>query len=331
VSFLNALYPLTAAQAVVPPFPTDSSTSTSFAFDPNLKLPYTLQWNLTFQQSLGTHQTLSASYVAAQGRRLLRPRNSRLNPNFRILQYIDNGAKSDYHSLQVQFIRRLSRNFQALASYTWSHAIDEISDETGNLSLIRGNADFDVRHNFSAAFSYMSPWKQQGWKGRILRDWQTNLIIHAQSPYPLTPFSQQFALVAGELVAQYPNLVANVPLYLSDPTVPGGKRINRAAFTTPATGTQGNLPRNSLRGFPTYQVDVAFQRMFNLGERLKLTMRGEAFNVFNHPNFDTPVADLNNTNFGQSTQMLGRGLSGLSPVYQLGGPRSLQLSVRLAF
>jgi len=331
-SFGNVLYPLSAAQAVVPPFPTASTNSQSYGFDPNLKLPHTWQWNLTFQQSLGTNQTLSSSYVAALGRRLLRPRifNS-VNPNFLQLQYIDNGAEADYHSLQIQFIRRLSRNFQALASYTWSHAIDEISDETGNVSAIRGNADFDIRHNFSAAFSYLSPWKQQGWKGRLLRDWQSNLIIHAQSAYPFTPFSQQFAVLGGQLVAQYPNLVDGVPLYLSDPSVPGGRRINRAAFIAPVAGTQGNVGRNSLRGFATYQADLGLQRLFSISERLKLTMRGEVFNVFNHPNLDVPVGDLNNSAFGQSTQMLGRGLSGLSPIYQVGGPRSIQLALRLSF
>jgi outer membrane receptor protein involved in Fe transport len=332
-NFPNVLYPLTAAQAAVPPFPTTAANSRSYGFDPNLKLPYTWQWNLTFQQSLGANQTISTSYVAALSRRLLRPRifQNSVNPNFMVLQYVDNGARADYHSLQTQFVRRLSRNFQALASYTWSHAIDEISDETGNLSSIRGNADFDIRHNFSAAFSYLSPWKQKGWQGRLLRDWQGNLILHAQSAYPLTPFTNQFAVLSGNLVAQYPNLVAGVPLYLSDPSVPGGRKINRAAFVAPATGTQGNVGRNSLRGFPTYQADVALQRTFSLREPLKLTMRGEVFNVFNHANFDIPVADLNNTAFGQSNQMLGRGLSGLSPIYQIGGPRSIQLALRLSF
>jgi outer membrane receptor protein involved in Fe transport len=332
VSVRDVPYPLTAAQAVPPPFPTNASTGTTFGFDPNLELPYTWQWNLALQQSLGTHQTLSASYVAAVGRQLLRPRIFNLvNPNFRVLQYIDNGVTSDYHSLQVQFIRRLSKNFQALASYTWSHALDEISDETGNLSSIRGNADFDIRHNFSAAISYASPWKQKGWKGRLLRDWQSSLIIHAETAYPLTPFTQQFAVLSGQLVAQYPNLVAGVPLYLDDPSVPGGRRINRAAFIAPAAGTQGNVGRNSLRGLPIYQADVALQRLFSINERFKLTLRGEAFNVFNHANFDTPEPNLADPVFGQPKQMLGRGLGGLSPVYQIGGPRSIQFALRLAF
>lgn len=331
-SFTNVLYPLTDAQGVLPAFPIEASTSQSYGFDPKLKTPHSWQANLTLQQSLGKVQTLSASYVASLGRNLLRPRiYNNLNPNFRQLQYIDNGSTSDYHSLQLQLIRRMSRNLQALASYTWSHAIDEISDETGNVSTIRGNADFDVRHNFAGAVNYLFPWRPQGLKGKLLRRWESSLTIHSQSAYPITPYTTQFTLLSSQLVAQYPNAVVGVPKYVDDPLVPGGRRINRAALVAPATGTQGNVGRNSFRGFPTNQVDLALQRQIQVNERWKLTLRGEAFNLFNHANFDTPIPDMSNTNFGQSTQMLGRGLAGLSPVYQLGGPRSLQLALRVAF
>jgi hypothetical protein len=79
------------------------------------------------------------------------------------------------------------------------------------------------------------------------------------------------------------------------------------------------------------------RRQFNLGERLKLQFRTEVFNLFNHPNFGNPVNVLNSSQFGQSTQMLGRSLGnggingGLSPLYQVGGPRSIQLALKLQF
>lgn len=330
--FLNVLYPLSEAQGVLPLFPVNGTTARVYGFDPQLKTPHTWQWNLTLQQSLGKSQTFSSSYVAALGRNLLRPRvYNFLNPNIRQLQYIDNESTSDYHSLQLQFTRRMSRNFQALASYTWSHAIDEISDETGNVSTIRGNADFDVRHNFSAAFNYLFPWQFKGFKGQLLRNWQSNLTVHAQSAYPLTPYTTQFTLLSGQLVAQYPNAVVGVPRYLDDPLAPGGRRINPASLVAPAATAQGNVGRNSFRGFPTYQFDLSLQRQISFSERWKLTLRGEAFNLFNHSNFDTPVPDMSNINFGRSTQMLGRGLAGMSPIYQIGGPRSIQLALRLAF
>jgi outer membrane receptor protein involved in Fe transport len=328
-------FPLTAAQAQLPPFPpeTDARRTQPWGFDPNLKLPYTWQWNVAVERSLGTNQSFSAAYVGAIARRLLRQRRFSSNPNFAVLQYVDNGATSDYNSMQLQFTRRLSNNFQALASYTWSHSIDETSSDVGFELARRGNSDFDVRHNFSSALLFNMPWKPSGFAGLLLRGWQAQMIIHAQSAYPITPFTQSVSTLNGLVVSILPDLVEGVPLYTSDPLVAGGRRLNRAAFRDPAAGTQGSLGRNIVRGFPIYQIDLGFQRLFVKGEHFRLTLRAEAFNLFNHPNFATPVADLSSPLFGQSTQMLGRsfGVGGLSPIYQLGGPRSIQLGVRLEF
>jgi hypothetical protein len=127
-----------------------------------------------------------------------------------------------------------------------------------------------------------------------------------------------------------PDRVAGVPLYLEDRSLPGGRRINRAAFIAP-DNRQGTLGRNALRGFAVFQWDVALRRQFRLGERVNLQVRADAFNLLNRANFADPVNNLRNSNFGVSTQMLGRGLGGLNPVYQIGGPRSLQFALRLSF
>ena len=81
-----------------------------------------------------------------------------------------------------------------------------------------------------------------------------------------------------------PDLVPNVPLYVTDPLAPGGWRINRAAFTIPV-GRQGTLGRNALRNFPMWQLDLSLRRQFKLTERVNLQFLLEVFNVFNHPNF----------------------------------------------
>jgi hypothetical protein len=146
-------------------------------------------------------------------------------------------------------------------------------------------------------------------------------------------------VVGDELVLelQRPDLVPGVPLYLEDPLVAGGRRINRDAFAIPLGQRQGTLPYNALRGFGMSQVDLALHRQFALGERLKLQLKADIFNMFNHPNFGNPVNMLDNNLFGQSIQMLNRSLGGgginggLSPVYQVGGPRSVQLALRLQF
>jgi len=86
-----------------------------------------------------------------------------------------------------------------------------------------------------------------------------------------------------------------------------------------------------------WQADVSLRRRLSVAGRAKLQLRADIFNVFNHPNFGDPVADLGSGLFGQSVQMLGASLGsggvngGLSPVYQSGGPRAAQLVLRLEF
>jgi len=124
-----------------------------------------------------------------------------------------------------------------------------------------------------------------------------------------------------------------VPLYIMDKAFPGGRRINPAAFSVPPAGQFGNLGRNVVRAFGAWQVDAALRRRFNLTERLTLELRGEAFNVFNHPNFGTVQTSMTAANFGQATNMrnVQFAATGLSQLYQIGGPRSFQFALRLNF
>jgi outer membrane receptor protein involved in Fe transport len=332
-------YPLTPAQAAPPPLPSVPTSVT--AFDPNLGLPYTYQWNVALEQGLGANQSLSLSYVAAVGRRLL-DFKSVLGPlpgipDLQSMGVVTNGATSDYHALQLQFQRRLSRGLQALASYTWSHAIDELSDERNFESQqpFRGNSSFDVRHVFSAAITYDVPSPSQAPAVKaVFGNWAVDTTIRAQSAYPFAPQGNFLFLPDGSFFFGRPNLIPGVPIYLDDPNVPGGRRVNRAAFALPPFGQQGNLGRNVIRGFGFSQVDLALRRTFPMGERVKLVFRAEAFNLFNHPNFGSPVQRLTSPLFGQATEMLGRGLRGrpaLNSLYEVGGPRSMQLALRLEF
>jgi len=148
------------------------------------------------------------------------------------------------------------------------------------------------------------------------------------------PFGGFFS---GASSVQRPDLVSGVPLWIADPNVAGGKRINRAAFSVPTTARQGTLGRNDLRGFGATQVDLTLRRQFKLRERLSLQARADFFIIFNKPNFGSPINYLSSPLFGQSTQMLGASLGsggqngGLYPLYQIGGPRSGQLALKLLF
>jgi hypothetical protein len=115
-------------------------------------------------------------------------------------------------------------------------------------------------------------------------------------------------------------------------------RFNPAAFTDAAVGTEGDLGRNTLRGFGAWQDNFAIHRVFKLYENLHLQFRAEAFNLFNHPNFADPYGfwPLNFPQFGLSQSSLANGLGsfiggGLNPIYQIGAPRSWQFGLKLQF
>lgn len=340
---LNAPFPLTSDVLTPLSFSSNPPYQTLFVSDPHLSLPRTYQWNIAIERSLGVNQTVSVSYVGAAGRRLLRQEYLvNPNPSFTDLYVTRNSASSDYHALQTQFQRRLSRGLQMLASYTWSHSIDTVSLESSlnplaagiDPSRDRGSSDFDLRHSFSAAATYDIPSpSRKGWLSWVVRSWAANGILRINSAPPFNPIVGGRTLF-GLFGATRPDLIPNVPLYLNDPAAAGGRIINRAAFAFPAANQQGTLGRNVLRGFPISQMDMALSRQFGLGERLKLQLRGEAFNVFNHPNFGQPVTRIANPNFGRSQSMLNKSLgfdAGLNPLYQIGGPRSIQLAARLQF
>jgi hypothetical protein len=337
--FPSASIPLSAAQLTLPP-PSVAPPYQGriYAFDPHLKLPYTLEWNVAVEQSLGQKQTLTLSYVGAAARQLLAPQfvapSNLGNPNFpRGVILTTNRATSDYDALQAQFQRRLSRGLQALVSYTWSHAIDDASSNAFDYQLHRGNADFDLRHNFQAAVTYDVPGTySNGFANALLRHWSLDGRFSARSGLPFDIISDTVVVPSGDYVQIRADLVPGVPIYLSDPTAPGGRVVNFAAFAAPPAGQFGNEPRNFLRGFGAWQVDMALRREFPIRERLKLQFRAEAFNLFNHPNFGTIFNTLCcQSIFGHALNTLNRSGNGMSDLYQIGGPRSLQFAFKVLF
>jgi hypothetical protein len=103
------------------------------------------------------------------------------------------------------------------------------------------------------------------------------------------------------------------------------------------SGQQGDFGRNVLRGFNAFQADIGGQRQFHLTEKTNLRFRAEFFNIFNHPNFGPPTNILTSPLFGRSTQTLANALGsggangGFNPLYEIGGPRSIQLALKLQF
>jgi hypothetical protein len=364
-------FPLSAGDAAPPPITPDNLLFPGGAwgvFDPHLKLPYTLQWNVSVEQSLGSDQALSASYVGSSGRRLIQSAHvSAPDPQFGFVNLITNQAMSEYDALQVQFQRRLSNGLQVLASYSWSHSIDTASAGSyvgdganaflpSTINQNRGDSDFDIRNAFSAAITYqiLTP-RLSRFAEATLHGWSVQSIFQIRSAPPVNVYDGSFSYLQSFQAEIRPDLVASIPRYLYGTQYAGGKILNNTPdqggpgcfgpFCPPPTDANGNplrqgtLGRNALRAFGAWQWDFALHRDFPIRESLKLQFRAEMFNLLNHPNFGPPVSDMSNaTQFGLATQTLGQSLTGsnvgsgaFNPLYQIGGPRSLQLALKLQF
>ena len=371
-SFISGPLPfnLTAPAFQPPPFSTTISTNTLYvsAYDPNMQLPYTMEWNAAFEREIGAQQTLTATYVGSDGRRLLRedliypPSLVALGGGGRVLA-TRNAGYSHYNALQVQFQRRMSHGFQALASYALAKSSDlGSSDESGlaapSVSQVvlppLTPSVFDVRNSFSGAVSYEVPalsWSRVG--TAITKGWAVDGLVRVTSAWPINVTIGEVSPVIGPYQTQ-PDIVAGQPYWLAAPTQPGGKVLNPAAFARPPEGETGDFPRDGLRGlFSINETDLALRRRFSLTERVKLDVRAEYFNVFNHPMFGAPGSSFApytawgygstaSPFFGTVSPVLTGGTTnyalggggangGQSSLYALGGPRSAQFTVKLNF
>lgn len=355
--FANSVPFISGSSAFNTPFPAASLTTSNdlpfVAFDPQLKLPYTINWHVSLEKALGSNQILSASYIGSRGKRLLHTETLfDQNPDFPFLRLTTNRGNSDYRTLGVTFRRRMANGLAADLSYGLSQSLDNVTVDSerrivmasSNPGLDRASSDFDVRHKLTGTLFYALPaLSSQGISNRLTRNWTLNSIFNARSARPLNVvymFPTSFGIAFLR-----PDSVNDVPLFILDPAAPGGRRINAEAFGPPADLEQGTLPRNSLRGFPLYQLDLGLQRKFNLSEDLALQIGMEAFNVFNHANFEDPLGNdlligsrfgsgfTPNMAFGESTSLAGRNLSsgGFASFYGSGGARTMRFSVRLLF
>jgi hypothetical protein len=307
-----------------------------------------MQWNVGLEQSLGQRQTVTLSYVGAAGRdltaqRLYRPLVAG-NTNWNSGLYItENAASSNYNAMQAVFQRQLSHGLQALFSYTWSHAIDDASSNFTVYSLERSDSDFDIRRNIQAAITYDLPGKYgNAFVASVLQDWSLDTRISSVSAIPVNVGSGYVYLEDGTYVRMHPNRVEGEPLYVSTIAAtgvraPGGRAINYNAFTpaydSSGVLTEGNVGRNYARAFGASELDMAVRKEFIIKEGLKLQFRAEAFNIFNHPQYGGVYNILTNGSslFGRAYNTRNANLGSLNSLYQTGGPRSLQLALKLHF
>jgi hypothetical protein len=277
---------------------------------------------------------------------------------YTILRVVSNGASSTYNGMQVQFRKRLSSHFQTQLSYGWAHSMDSSSTDAGFgggfASLFgggeRGPSDYDVRHSMSLSGSIKLP-SVKGPLFYLLQQWNLDFVAAARSALPFdiqgvstctsttttsTTTCTTSSTNQGLFAQVRPNYVGGEAIWIADPKVPGGRRVNKAAFSLPSGYAQGNLGRNALRGFSFGQLDLSLRRTIPITGRFQLNLAAQGYNIFNHPNFANPSplegGNMSSPNFGVVTQMMNQSFGGgVNQLYRSGGPRSMELSIRAQF
>jgi hypothetical protein len=295
------------------------------------------------------------------------PRRYPTSPFFYI-NYEEGSANSNYNALQTSLRVTDWHGFNTTLNYTWSHSIDDASDgedyvpntsqpndSSAPIRSNRGNSNFDIRNRLTWNFVYQFPNHKGSWQ-RVTDGWGLNGIVTVQSgqPFQLNYNAEDDFDGSGEGFAR-PDVVGPIH-YSSDPakfldltsfaipcTYPAAGGTGFANSCIPGTRHFGNEGRNSLIGPHFRQFDFSIFKDTAITERIKLELRFEAYNLFNHPNFANPYLPLfiadpavngispNGRSIG-AFRLTATGDVGIGyPFLGSGGPRGLQIAAKISF
>jgi hypothetical protein len=304
-------------------------------FDPNYKIGYIQFWNFTLQHQLSKDVSFEAAYVGTKGTHLFGNNHVNINqpdpgpgainprrPYFVLaplatsIPLRDSSEWSIYHALQTKLQKRMASGFWLLGSYTWSKAIDD-NATSFNLQnwdgVTRGPAATDFRHNVTISSLYELPvgrGKRFGGSmpaaaDAILGGWQMNGIYVFRTGVPSS--ASLSAGLVGSTVntggASRPDQIAVAELPSSQRTI--YQYFNIAAFVAPAANSfrYGDAGRDTIRGPSFSNFDFSLFKNFQFKERLKAQLRGEFFNIANHPNYGQPGTSFGTATFGTITSL----------------------------
>jgi hypothetical protein len=295
------------------------------ALDPVYKIPYIQTFSFEIQHEITPGNALSVGYVGTRGTHLDRARNinqpmpvtgfdfdPRLNtraiPTVLVSPFLgytgitfrENSASSTYNSLQVSFKRRMTKGLLMEVAYTYSKTIADASDfgetpqNSYNARADRGPTTFDRPQMLIVNYIYQLPIfrDKTALSGKILGGWQISGITTYQAGTPVN-----LGLTGGTIgLASRPDVVGSLtyPKTVAQWFSPG-------IFAAPAFGFFGNAGRDLIRGPAMEEWDAALFKTFHLNEKVGFTLRGEAFNLFNHTNFSGVSSTFGSGNFGQLT------------------------------
>jgi hypothetical protein len=255
-------------------------------------------------------------------------------------------GKSFYDGLQVNVTQRLAHGVQIQGAYTWSHTLDNASDpldpagdgfissenrslprNSFNLNAEYGNSDFDVRQRLSINFIYQPSigrgraYLNSGIVGRVMEGWEVSGIATFQTGQPFDIFGYRDDQHTG--LSDRPAIIGSAVLPANHPTLQTGPPLS--AFGLEPYDDPSNLSRNRFYGPGVNLWNTALIKNQALTERVKLQIRFEFYNLFNHPDFGIPdnsIADVGT--FGTSYYQVGNS-DGTT------GARQIQFGLKVLF
>jgi len=314
-----------------------------YTIDPNAKIPYSEQWHASVQQQIGDSNRITIAYIGNLGVHLdglldinqatpgtTQIATRRPYPYFSQIWQLQTSLVSSYHGLQVTAERR-SKNLNYQFSYTYSHSLDENSNNPGNIvnsynkRTDYGNSDQNVPNRFVGSVNYTLPFRGSGALRPVVQGWQLNGIVTFSDGIPFSVFAGANSLgVADGIVprAQFVDTSGNGSLS------PGQRNVKKwfdtSAFANPGAQQWGNSGRNILQGPGTKNVDFSVFKVIPLHESTNLELRSEFFNLFNTPQFNNPNATVGTSTFGTVS-------SAGSPNTLQRVSREIQLAAKISF
>ncbi|MGA3188660.1 MAG: TonB-dependent receptor [Bryobacteraceae bacterium] len=327
---------------------------------------YVSEWNFNIERQLGKDYGITLSYVGSKGTDLNIERNynqfvngvrpykalsasSPIDPSLPLtnIDVYESDGNSSYQAVWATAEKRISHGLQFKGSYAFSKSIDENSQNNEGLVIqnsndIRGDrglSDFNAKHHFVLSAIYALPFE----KNVVTRGWQLSAIDTIQSGNPLnfhianSSFTGAATLrpdISGKLItglqpANYAVVGDAIDIgYIQNPYA----LINQGVADAPIGF--GNLGRNAIIGPGYSNLDFAIVRNFRFRERMNFQIRGDAYDLLNHPNFTSPVTTLAGTDVStfKTIGTLGQITGGTrTPSGDFGSSRQIQLALKLQF
>jgi hypothetical protein len=344
-STLNVATQAAGDNCGAPNYVTGANLFNVFSVNQNFRTPHFASYNLQIEKGFGKAGVLQVGYVGNQGRKLnivsninpqpgtgatpfFGPLNTKY-PNIGTAIQLNSVGTSNYNGLQTSFRVRTWHGLTGQFSYTWSHALDEISeyravlaDNPNKIKADYGSSDYDTRHLFTVGLTYDVPGSSRGPKF-LTHGWQFSSLMnwHTGQPFDeslaFAPFGQN--LIGNPFAGVSHSFSKNLPSC----SCAGVQWINPAAFG-PGPATIG---RNKFYGPGYGDVDFSVIKNIPIRERLKVQLRAEMFNLFNRINLASGPGSVNSD--GTVTDTIGdfNGAPGIGP----GEAFNMQLAIKIIF